>query len=60
MIVQISTQIKALYLDHKSTSCLDKTCGLVNTDSLALEEEQEHTNSEEESLNVMSNVFDSE
>jgi len=62
LINQISTQIKALDLQAKSTSCLDKTCVLAGTETSTTDEEEgdDPEASEEESLNVISKLFDDE
>jgi len=58
LVNQISAQIKALDLQQKSASCLDKTYVLVGTESFDSEEDDEdQNNSEEESLNVISRLF---
>jgi len=60
LINQISTQIKALDLQSKSTACLDKTCVLASTVTSTSEEEEgdDPDSSEEESLNVISKLFE--
>jgi len=58
---QISAQIKALDLQSRSTSCLDKTCVLADIDTSTSENDVENFDeSEEESLNVISKVFEDE
>jgi len=55
----MSAQIKALNLQHKSATCLDKTCVLAGTEPSESEEKEDdnRNNSEEESLNVLSKNF---
>jgi len=60
LLNQILTQIKALDLQTKSTSCLDKTCVLAKAETSTSEEEEEDDlgDSEEASLNVISKLFE--
>ena len=44
LVNQISTQIKALDLQHKSASCLDKTFVLAGTESSDSKEDDEDQN----------------
>ena len=60
LLNQISTQIKVLDLQAKSTSCLDKTYVLASSETSTSDEEEEENPaaSEEESLNVISKLFE--
>jgi len=61
LINQISDQIKALDLQTRFTSYLDRTCVLADTDTSTSENDADDLNeSEEESLNVISKVFKDE
>ena len=57
---QISQQIKALDIQAPSTSCIDKTCSQIQQDSSSEKEDSNNRESEEDTLNVITKIFDDE